>query len=290
MLRSARKAQTELGEAAGRVAGFLHALQQADGGFADRAGKSDLYYTVFGLQALTALGAEFRRDAAETYLASFGTGAELDLVHLGCLARCWDCLPDAPAPAKLRDGLLARLPDYRSADGGYAQHVGAEAGSAYGCFLALGLSQDLGVDLPDADGVIRCVESLAAPDGSYANDPALPIGSVPATAAATAVLHHLGRDVPEAVAAWLPAQQADDGGFLAIPAAPESDLLSTATALHALSLLGADLSAVRQRCLAFIWSLHDARGGFAGHRGDETPDAEYTDYALLSLGHLSPLG
>ncbi len=55
MLQAARLAPKLLGESAGLVRDFLLRQQNADGGFKDRAGKSDLYYTAFGLAGLAAL-------------------------------------------------------------------------------------------------------------------------------------------------------------------------------------------------------------------------------------------
>jgi len=39
-------------------------------------------------------------------------------------------------------------------------------------------------------------------------------------------------------------------------------------------------------CIDFIRSLRN-NGGFRGSRFDNTPDCEYTYYALLALGHLA---
>ena len=56
MQRAARRAPRQLGESAELVRAFLRSRQNPDGGFQDRAGQSDLYYTVFGLQSSLALG------------------------------------------------------------------------------------------------------------------------------------------------------------------------------------------------------------------------------------------
>jgi hypothetical protein len=55
MLQVARLAPQQLGESRDLVAGFLHARVNPDGGFQNRAGASDLYYTVFGLDSLIGL-------------------------------------------------------------------------------------------------------------------------------------------------------------------------------------------------------------------------------------------
>ncbi len=287
MLWAAGKAARMLGEGrAAEMAEFYRSLLRPDGGFADRAGTSDLYYTVFGLQACAALGVALPTSAVRSYLEGFGDGERLDSVHLSCLARCWAALEGDPCPPGVRSAVLERIEACRSADGGYAQQPDRPAGSTYGCFLALGAYQDFRADLPNPAGVERCLAELSAGAGSYANDAAMPIGSAPATAAAVMVLAPLGRPAEAGAAAWLLDQHDPAGGFRVVPVAPEPDLLSTAVALQALRKLGADVSAIRRPCLQFVQSLA-ADGRFAGHPGDETPDAEYTFYGLLALGCLA---
>lgn len=286
MLSAAARAGRLLGQRrAAETAEFYRSLLRPDGGFADRAGTSDLYYTVFGLQACVALGVALPTPAVRSYLEGFGDGERLDSVHLSCLARCWAALEGDPCPPGVRSAVLERIEACRSADGGYAQQPDRHAGSTYGCFLALGAYQDFRAALPDPAGVDRCLAELSAGDGSYANDAAMPIGSAPATAAAVMVLAHLGLSANGGAAAWLLNQHDPAGGFRAVPIAPEPDLLSTAVALQALRKLGADVSTIRRPCLQFVKSLA-AAGRFAGHPGDETPDAEYTFYGLLALGCL----
>src|SRR6266566_1363656 len=108
MLQVARLACKVLGDSAELTRRFLYGQVNEDGGFKDRAGKNDLYYTVFGLQGLAALAVqnsgpnpekpqagvqapEFREVIARTkrYLESFGRGEGLDFVHVCSLARCW---------------------------------------------------------------------------------------------------------------------------------------------------------------------------------------------------------
>ena len=55
MLQVARLAPKLLGDAAESVTTFLRSKLNDDGGFADRSGASDLYYTVFGVESLFAL-------------------------------------------------------------------------------------------------------------------------------------------------------------------------------------------------------------------------------------------
>lgn len=287
MLQVARLAPKMLGDATGNVIAFLRSQQNSDGGFKDRGGNSDLYYTVFGVEALTALQANFDLALLDRYLSQFGDGAFLDFVHLACLARGWANLPRERLDATIRTGLLDRIESHRSADGGYAASPGEPAGSLYGCFLALGACQDLGVELPNSDGVFHCIRSLRAKDGGYANDPGFPHGLTPSTAAAAALLRQLDQLAPPELGPWLLARCRPEGGFFATPQAPIPDLLSTATALHALDGLHVDFSAVREPCLDFLDTLWTSRGGFLGTWEDDVLDCEYTYYGLLALGHLS---
>lgn len=286
MLQVARLAPKQLGESRELVVRFLRERVNPDGGFQDRAGASDLYYTVFGLEALVALQEELPIERTSSYLCDFGDGEGLDFVHLVCLARSWATLRRHP-DRRLADRLTARIESYRSSDGGYAQAVDAAHGSAYAAFLALGAYQDLGCELPSKTDLVSSLEHLRAKDGSYGNQPAQVSGLTPPTAAAVLVLRHLDAPVDRHAGMWLLDRCHPRGGFFASPDAPVPDLLSTATALHALSTLHVPISGLQEPCLDFVDSLWTNRGGFYGSWADGVLDCEYTYYGLLALGHLS---
>lgn len=285
MLHAAAKAPKLLGAETGRVEQFLASQLCGDGGFCGRGDGSDLYFTVFGVNCLLALG---RRPPAETtaFLRSFGRGDGLDFVHLACLARCWASVGQSP-PDDVRDSILNRIKQFRSSDGGFSQSPASETGTAYGCFLAVGVYQDLGAHLPDPPAVAACLNSLRTDDGGYSNFPGAAVGITPAAAAAITALRQLGREVDHSAADWLLTQCRGSEGFLAVPAAPVGDLLSTATALHALATIGRDLTPIRQQCVKFVRSLWNPRGAFRANSADGHLDCEYTFYGLLALGHLS---
>ena len=285
MLQVARLAPTLLGESADLVAAFLQRSVTAGGGFRDRGGDTDLYYTVFGLEGLLALQQPLP-DSTATYLTQFGSGESLDFVHLTCLARAWGSASASGPPEEVRAALASRLARYRSGDGGFAVVEEADTGSAYACFLAMGASEELEVRI-DGDGMLRCLENVRAADGGYANHLGAAEGSTPATAAAVMVMHHLGVPPPVGVGEWLLARCHRDGGFFAAPRAPLPDLLSTATALHALAAIHVDIGQRREPCLDFVDTLWTGSGGFYGSWADPTLDCEYTYYGLLALGHLS---
>jgi len=268
MLQVARLAPMTLGDSADLVVQFVESKMHASGAFVDRADAPDLYYTVFGLGCLTALQRDPPRKRVAAYLATFGDGDGLDLIHRCCLARCWAEIGERPPR-----GLVEHV----------TQH---EPSSAYEAFMLLGARQDAGVDPPACEALI---DALATGDGGYANDAAMKIANTPATAAAVTVRHALGLSNSPRSATWLLERCHADGGFFAMDGAPMPDLLSTAVALHALSAMHADINAVREPCLGFIDTLWSPRGAFYGNwaEEDEALDVEYTWYALLALGHLS---
>jgi prenyltransferase beta subunit len=286
MLQVARLAPTQLGESRDLVAAFLRGRHNADGGFQDRTGASDLYYTVFGLDGLIALQEALPVESTVAYLERFGDGGGLDFVHLACLARGWAALDRRPGDTRAAE-ILQRIEGCRSGDGGYATQPGAAYGSAYGAFLAIGAYQDLGREMPDAPAVLRSLDGLRAADGSFGNHPGLPSGVTPATAAAVLVMRQLDRQPPREAGMWLLDRCHARGGFFAASATPVPDLLSTATALHALSAMQVPFGALAEPCLDFVDSLWTNRGGFFGHWEDDVLDCEYTYYGLLALGHLS---
>lgn len=287
MLQVARLAPNLLADAAPKVSEFLHEQFTDEGGAQDRSGKADLYYTAFALESLLALREELPVDRVRSYLQTFGDGEGLDLVHLACLVRCWASLGalEELGP-EFRNRVLARLETHRSADGGYAIEPGRADGTLYHAFLALGLVQDLGTELPDVPGVAASMERLRTPDGAYANASDLLWGTTPSTAAAAALMRHLNLAAPAEVGPWMLARVHEQGGFLALPDAPLPDLLSTATALHALASLEVSFEPVRELCLDFLDTLWTGRA-FTAHWAEDDTDCEYLFYALLALGHLS---
>jgi len=282
MLQVARLAPSLLHDSTDLIAQYIQSTQSDDGGFGDRSGNSDLYYTVFGLGCLRALQLDVSAERVRPFLEQYGCGESLDFVHLSCLARCWAEI------GSIADGaIIDRLATHRTADGGFSQTMGEETGSVYAAFLALGAYQDLNCELPDAQHLAKAIESLRTDDGGYANDANLPMGSVPATAAAVSLLHHLEQPIDRSIGDWLLERCGEDGGFFAHPLAPIPDLLSTATALHALVTMHMDIEPIKEACLDFLDTLWSSKGGFCGSWTDETVDCEYTWYALLALGHLS---
>jgi len=74
-------------------------------------------------------------------------------------------------------------------------------------------------------------------------------------------------------------------GFKAYQALEEADLLSTAVAMFALRTAGSDLRLLAPGCFDFIEQCY-SDGAFLAGNGDNCRDLEYTFYGLLALGTL----
>ncbi|MDA1214628.1 MAG: hypothetical protein O2955_19120, partial [Planctomycetota bacterium] len=151
MAQVARLAPKVLGSSTSLVVDFFHSQQQPDGGFPDRAGRSDLYYTVFGIEGYIALQQPLPTQKIYEYVRSVGDLSDLDLVHVSCLARCWSALPMALRMECPRDAILDRMKSHRTPDGGFESAVDQPAGSIYASFMAVGAYQDLNEPIPEVE-------------------------------------------------------------------------------------------------------------------------------------------
>lgn len=287
MLQVARLAPKQLDDAAGLVATFLLSKQNPDGGFGDRDGQSDIYYTVFGVEGIVALQLTPNIGALRNFLES-RKPEKMDFIHLCCLARVWaglEMLGGGSCPNKQL--MVDRLETFRSADGGYNIFPKSKTSGVYGCFMGFAAYQDLRMHIPEREKLKHAIAAAKAPDGGWANEPGMLHGATNSTAAAVTLLHALNSPIPPGTGDWLLKQVHSKGGFLAVPDAPVPDLLSTATALHALSILQKPIGPMREKTLDFIDTLWTNEGGFFGHWADDHLDCEYTYYGLLALGHLS---
>jgi len=250
MLQVARLAPSLLGDACDAVGAYLVSQFNDDGGARDRAGHSDLYYTVFALEGLIALQRELPAHVGG-FLRRFGGGDGLDLVHLCCLARCWAALREPPPD------LAGRVDECWNRD------------SVYHGFLVWGALQDLG----------RTPAPFPLHGASLAQ-------TTPTVAAAVTLRRQMQLPVPAEMVDWLLARVHPAGGFTATEGTAMPDLLSTATALHALSGQQVSFAHLKEPTLDFLDTLWTGKA-FCGHWADDEPDCEYTYYGLLAMGHLS---
>lgn len=250
LLRTASQSRRFLEkESRAETARFILSRRGPDGGFCGRSDQSDLYYTVFAVLGLKALGARIPALRLWTYCRRFGGGQGLDLVHLASLIQLRSAFP---MPGKTRRRFFQCL-EKRPADSAYDRFLKQLAGDR-----------------------LRVARFPAAPPPIELFDPTPNL-------AAAAVLN------PKSSRVAIPAlldRACPCGGFAATAQLMVPDLLSTATALFALTQAGAGLDSIRRPCLEYVESLWRDSGGFAGHVTDEFEDVEYTFYALLSIGSL----
>ena len=129
MLQVARVAPKVLGDAAELVRNFLATQQNPDGGFRDRDGESDLYYTGFALRSLGILGELYGEPAerAADFLRNRLTGHEtiIDFVSLIYGAALLETSAGIDIFEDLseswRDNVANTLEALRRDDGGYAK-------------------------------------------------------------------------------------------------------------------------------------------------------------------------
>jgi prenyltransferase beta subunit len=285
MLEAASKSKTVLEDSTELVRKFVEGKLNKDGGFSGRSKPSDLYYTVFGIQSLTALDAKFGPQNTLDYLKNFNP-SELDLVNLSCLARCRADLGCTDA----NDDIIDHLKKFQTPDGGYSLD-GTGEGTVYGAFLAVGIFQDAAVTTPYPDKILQTVNKLKTDDGGYANEQALKMAIAPVTSAALMIRKFFDQPTDESAVDYLCSRLGPEGGFYAMEGAPIPDLLSTATTLHTLNIIGVAnqriTANIKECCLDYIDSLWSGKGGFCGSSADPELDCEYTFYGLLALGHLS---
>lgn len=281
-----------------RIATFLEAAQTPAGGFPDRAGHPDLYYTVFGLGGCLALGRPIPLpEQVCTYLDTFHDLPQLSFVELVSLIRCrrYTAMAAGSQAWSLpqRDILQKALSRYRSRDGGYSHEARqANSGTLYALFLAEQALADLGLAWDGAARAEALIAPLRTPDGGYGNHRGTTQGIATVTASAVSLLAQMapGSAAIGDALAYLESLHAPAGGYRATPQAGPADLLSTASALYARSRCPRRSGNVPpDQDAAFVEALWSDAGGFRGHPADPVPDVEYTFYALLALGAVQAL-
>lgn len=240
---------------------YVRNSQTQSGGFKDRAGNPDLYYTLFGWFVADALGMKQECSLVWPYVSSEITRKEPEGVYLHCAA----VLSAVNGQAKIFG---------KSFGAKLRQSAGMKDQQLYGSFLSLMSFYYL----RDFSGLFRIRQSLRSVTGTDT----LPC---PVTAASL-VLSKSFREPVDGLIKQLLSFYDGKGGFMATHSTPMADLLSTAVALYALRFAGYDLREIRPDSLDFADSLF-RDGGFSGHPLDPDPDIEYTFYGLLALGSLN---
>jgi geranylgeranyl transferase type-2 subunit beta len=282
---------------------FFRGSQQPDGGFPDREGGSDLYYTGFGLRGLAVLDALDGATAtrAESYLRGCLTQQASVVDFYSLLYACLllqvttgiDVLADSAADWPER--VARTLETFRTSDGGFAKmpnHPGG--GSTYHSFLVGLCFELLNRPLPRPDEVVRFVLSRRREDGGFVEVAPMRRSGTNPTAAAVGLLRlaeqagvpALTDEIREGVIGLIVESASDEGGLRANGRIPIADLLSTFTGCWTLADLGATDQINRDAAREYVQLLRLPAGGFRGGLWDEATDVEYSFYGLGVLGLL----
>ncbi len=299
-------------DAIGLIQSFLKSKKHANGGFVDRSGTPDPYYSVFGYTLSYVFDIEIDDKKGEAFLTSWEAQNKVDFVHAVSLLRCHyllEAIDWANSFGKLSKSLakttffqnlfgreitkkvqkkhkklLKIITDFQSKDNGF-NHLSenAENASVYANFLAFGLFEDIYFSKNWRKQIAKSCNSLKLANGSFVNHPKSKQGISSTTAAGIILENCIASPIFES-AEWLKEQIQPHGGFLAGENVPVADVLSTATSLFALEITGEVSDEIKSKAVEFV-NLHwDDSGGFFGSIADQIPDLEYTFYGLLAIG------
>ncbi len=248
-----------------------------DGGFADRGGKTDLYYSMFGCFVAEALSVNEIFPALKDYVKKTVTQDSLTRIHLFCGAILYSKLHGFDSTTeKLRKKVEIELEADASTGSAYQVEVKNKETISSGYTFFIGLLTLY--YLQDYRSILKLKKRIK--DFSDTKE------SPCSLAAAEAVINRvLGKSVKE-VEVKLKSFYRGKGDFAALQRAPITDLLSTAVALYALHFIDSDLTDIKPDCLTFVDNLY-LNGGFRATEMDFDIDIEYTFYGLLALGALS---
>jgi hypothetical protein len=233
---------------------YIKGQQTAAGGFADRGGKSNLYYSLFGCYIAEALRIDEIKSALKGYLIKAINTEELSGIDLKCALILYIKLfgnKNIPSHLLKNDKIAAQYSDFIYLLANYYSED----------YISLFL-------------IRQKMKSIRPNTG-------MPCSVL----AAGLILQYGSKKHCEDPWQWMNSYYRN-GSFSAFRNITHGDLLSTGVALYALRFAGSNLSLIKPDCLSYIDSLY-SDGGFCATAIDPGADVEYTFYGLLALGSLS---
>ena len=267
---------------------FLISQQNADGGFQDRGGRSDLYYSLFGTMILGAMETE-DESRVDPLWATFPTipdihSATESILKLkqfisrqsnsevpGFIEKC--CL--VLLQKELKTKRVSRMKALLS----LSLFFWKERHSINVSYRSFVLFLTLDAVLP-----FRKILKIGAKKmlSRTTIDQHSPCSEVAARVFLQKMMDQDGSKDQELLKSFA----CESGGFKAFAHLNNADMLSTAVALFALNFAGSDLRLIKPACLDSI-EQNLLNGAFLSGDGDRTADVEYTFYGLLALGVLA---
>ena len=279
MLNTLLKGENRLSdEARKRTSSFVRSQMTENGGFMDKSGKADLYYTPFGLMLTHILQLNINPDITEQWLDKQDSRLS-DLVSRSAYVR-------SRMLCKLlkygKSGFaLNRLFKTKQTFPAFTNYPHNDMYSPYSQFMSLSLREDMDIGTINRQEILSSLSAYRVESGGFTNIKGGKEPSTNATVAALAVKGQLCGYTDNEDIRYLFSSQDESGGFFACPASPVPDLLSTATALFMLKCYAVEPQFNADDFIDAHWL---ESGGFGATFIDESGDAEYTFYGLLALG------
>ncbi len=286
LLRNALNLLDEQGRE--EVLQFLISQQNPDGGFQDRGGRSDLYYSLFGGLMLRAAEKETEDRRPKTEGVQHATrnskpetesilklkqfiAQQQSSVVPGFIEKC--CL--VLLQKELKTDRTSRIRSIFS----LGKSFWKERYSINLSYRSFVLFLTLDAVLPFRQILKGGAKRILA---QTTLDPHSPCSEVAAKVFLQKMMNQDGSEDQDLLKSFA----CESGGFKAFAHLNNADMLSTSVALFALNYSGCDLRLHKPACLDFI-GQNFSKGAFLSGDGDQTADVEYTFYGLLALGVLA---
>jgi hypothetical protein len=288
LLRNALDVLDEQGQT--EVFQFLKSQQNTDGGFKDRGGRSDLYYSLFGMLLLRAMQTGDRRPETEIVLELVERSSQPGTRNLELETKLKHFILHQSAikvPGFIEQCCLALLQkDLRISRFSRTKTLLKLTRSFWKERYSINLSYRSFVLFLTMDAVLPFRGLLQRFSGKMLSRVEVnehsPCSEI---AAKVFLLKMLGKDSSDEQQ-LLMSFASESGGFRSFQHLEQADMLSTAVALFALKNADCDIRLLTPGCLDFI-QQNFVDGAFLSGDGDQTTDLEYTFYGLLTLGTLA---
>jgi len=254
---------------------FIASQQNPDGGFHDRGGRSDLYYSLFGMMILSVsplnppMGDLENGDGALYQLQQYIVGQSSSKIP-GFIEQC--CL--VLLQKELKSGRFSRMKTMML----LGRSFWKERHSINLSYRSFVLFLTLDAVFPFRGFIKMASKRMLA---QTAVDENSPCSEVAAKVFLQKMMNQDGSEEQELLKSFA----CETGGFKAFSHLQQADMLSTAVALFALNFAECDLRLFKPAFLDFI-QQNFSYGAFLSGDGDQTADVEYTFYGLLALGVL----
>jgi prenyltransferase beta subunit len=242
---------------------FVIKQQTTEGGFADKGGTCDIYYSLFGYYIAEAMEINEVMPLFREYIKNIVQTNNLKGVYLTCAIIIYSKLCGYET--------LPRALQRKVSGSTLKRENQSELYNDFINLLAYYYSEDY--------SAIYSVKRKMKTGKPYAEFPC-------SVTAANLIIRDIFGNTTEELISRLKSFYREEGSFSAVKLAPVGDLLSTGVALYALKFVNSDFRIIKPFCFNYIDSLY-SDGGFCATTLDTDPDLEYTFYGLLALGALS---